>query len=418
MVVVEPSLVGGECPYWGCMPSKTLIRAAEVLQEGRRSLELSASRAELVVDFPKAAARTAWMARGWNDAGAAESLTSTGAELVRASGRLAGQRLVELESGDRLRARLAVVVATGTRPAVPAIEGFDARGAWTNREAVAAKSLPTSMLVVGGGAVGVELAQAFSRYGSRVRVLQVQDRLVAAEEPEAGEALRAAFEAEGIEVTTGGSLEGVRPGPGTQVLLATGRRPNLDGFDLAGAGVAATKRGWLETDPATLEAGPGVYGGGDVTGIFGFTHVADYHGHVIGRRLQGAAAVANHSAIPRVTFTDPEIASVGLTEAQAREQGLEVRIAHADVAQTARGYIHDARFGFLKLVADGRTERLVGATIVSPRAGEMIGELALAIRAGIPLPVLADTVHGFPTFSRPLQWLLGELARGNSAAPE
>lgn len=409
MAVVEPSLVGGECPYWGCMPSKTMIRGAEVLEEGRRSLALSASRAELVVDFPKAAARTSWMARDWNDSGAAESLRGTGAELIRASGRLAGERLVELDTGDRLQARLAVVVATGTSPVVPTIAGLDAAGAWTNREAVAAKALPESLLVIGGGAVGVELAQAFSRYGSRVRVLQVQDRLVAAEEPEAGEALKAAFEAEGIEVETGASLDSLSPKAGTQVLLATGRRANLDGFDLASAGAAATERGWLKTDPSTLEAGPGLYGGGDVSGIFGFTHVADYHGRVIGRRLKGAPAVANHSAIPRVTFTDPEIASVGLTETQARERGLEVALAQTDVAQTSRGYIHDAHFGFLRLLADRRAGRLVGATIVSPRAGEMIGELALAIRAGIPLEVLADTVHGFPTFSRPLQWLLGEL---------
>jgi len=396
------------------MPSKTLIRGAEVLEEGRRSLGLSASRADLVVDFPKAAARTSWMARDWDDAGAAESLTGTGAELIRASGRLVGERLVELDSGDRLQARLAVVVATGTRPAVPTIAGFDAAGAWTNREAVAAKVLPESLLVIGGGAVGVELAQAFRRYGSRVRVLQVQDRLVAAEEPEAGEALKAAFEAEGIEVQTGARLDALAPEPGTQVLLATGRRPNLDGFDLAAAGAAATERGWLKTDPATLAAGPGVWAGGDITGIFGFTHVADYHGHVIGRRLRGGAAVANHSAIPRVTFTDPEIASAGLTEAQARQQqGVQVAVAQTDVAETSRGYIHDAHFGFLKLIADRRAGRLLGATIVSPRAGEMIGELALAIRAGIPLEVLADTVHGFPTFSRPLQWLLGELSNSS-----
>lgn len=419
VAVLEPHLVGGECPYWGCMPSKTMIRAGEVIAEGRRSLDMSASRVDIDVDFPKAARRTAWMARDWNDQGAAESLTGTGAELIRAAGRLTGERLVELESGDLLQARRAVVVATGSSPVVPEIPGLVREAAWTNREAVAASELPRSLLVIGGGAVGVELAQAFRRLGSEVTVLQVQERLVAAEEPEAGVALKAAFEAEGIVVHTGARLDGLpehgsRDGS-TRVLLATGRRPNLEGFDLGAAGAAATERGWLRADPATLEAAAGLFAGGDVTGIFGFTHVADYHGHVIGRRIKGENAVASHAAIPRVTFTDPEIASVGITEAQARERGMEVKIAFTEVPSTARGYIHDARFGFIKLVADLRAGGLAGATIVGPRAGELIGELTLAMRAQVPLQVLADTVHGFPTFARPLQWLFAELAAGRDA---
>jgi pyruvate/2-oxoglutarate dehydrogenase complex dihydrolipoamide dehydrogenase (E3) component len=285
---------------------------------------------------------------------------------------------------------------------VPPIPGLERVEHWTNREAVLAEELPGSLAVVGGGAVGVELAQAFARFGSRVTVYQATERLLHLEEPEVGEILGAAFAAEGIEVRTSVQLDAA-PAAGV-VLVATGRTPNTDDF-----AVARDARGFVQVDRATLEAEPGVYAGGDVNGIYGFTHVSWYHGQVIGRRLRGEGAVAAHDAIPRVTFTDPEVASVGLTEAQARERGIEVKVASADMAETARGYAHGLKQGLVKLVADPRAGRLVGATVVSPRAGEIIGELALAIRAEVPLAVLDDTIHGFPTFSRVLQGLFADL---------
>jgi pyruvate/2-oxoglutarate dehydrogenase complex dihydrolipoamide dehydrogenase (E3) component len=400
--VVENRLVGGECPYWGCIPSKTMIRSAEVLAEAGRARELAASRVEWTVDFPKAAKRVHWMARDLDDTNAAKALESAGARLFRATARYVGDGQVELDSGDRLHARRAVVIATGTRPAVPPIPGLDRVTHWTNREAVLAEELPGSLAVIGGGAVGVELAQAFARFGVRVTVFQAMERLVHLEEPEVGAILGAAFAAEAIEVRTGVKLDAT---PAADVVLvAAGRIPNTDDFT-----VAKDQRGFVEVDRATLEADPGVFAGGDVNGIYGFTHVSWYHGQVIGRRLRGESAVAAHDAIPRVTFTDPEIASVGLTEAQARERGVDVKVASADMAQTSRGYAHGLKQGLVKLVADQTARRLVGATVVSPRAGEIIGELALAIRAGVPLAVLDDTVHGFPTFSRVLQGLFAEL---------
>jgi pyruvate/2-oxoglutarate dehydrogenase complex dihydrolipoamide dehydrogenase (E3) component len=342
------------------------------------------------------------MARDLDDANAAKALEANGARLYRATARYAGDREVELDSGDRLRALKAVVIATGTRPAVPPIDGLDQVTQWTNREAVLAEQLPGSLAVIGGGAVGVELAQAFARFGTKVTVHQAMPRLVHLEEPEAGDILGAAFQAEGIEVRTDIHLD--RAPAGDVVLVAAGRTPNTDDF-----AIARDQRGFVTVDRATLEAEPGVYAGGDVNGIYGFTHVSWYHGQVIGRRIRGEPAVADHEAVPRVTFTDPEIASVGLTEAQARERGLDVKVVSADAAQTGRGYIHDLKKGLVKLVADRRGQVLVGATIVSPRAGEMVGELALAIKARIPLSVLDDTVHGFPTFSRVLQGLFAEL---------
>jgi pyruvate/2-oxoglutarate dehydrogenase complex dihydrolipoamide dehydrogenase (E3) component len=202
-------------------------------------------------------------------------------------------------------------------------------------------------------------------------------------------------------------LDGAAPLTAQRLLVATGRTPNLGGFDLAAAGLRAGARGWLEVDNASLLAAEGIWGGGDVTGIGGFTHLSDYHGTLIGRALRGAPQPANHAAIPRVTFTDPEIGSVGLTEAQAREQGIEVHVVSVDAADTARGYIHDFQGGLVKLVVDAGRGVLAGATIVSPRAGEVIGELTLAVRAAVPASLLADTMHAFPTFSRVLQGAFG-----------
>jgi len=193
-----------------------------------------------------------------------------------------------------------------------------------------------------------------------------------------------------------------------RLLVATGRRPNAEAW--IGAGLAQTERGWLKVNPATLEAGPGVFGAGDVTGLGGFTHLAYYHGQVIAQRLRGIDARADHTAVPRVTYTDPEVASVGLSEAAARARGIDVIVVRADPAEAVRSYIHDFHRGALKLVADRERGVLVGATLVTPRAGEILGELVLAIKLGVPLKVLADVIHPFPAFNRMLGQSLGELA--------
>ena len=423
LAVIERHLVGGECPYYGCIPSKTLLRSAEVLAEAGRARTLAASRVEWDVDFPRVAARVSWMARDLDDSRAAQAIQRD-ATLLRGHGALTGPRRVEVD-GLALTARRAVVVCTGTSPAEPPIPGLQAVDHWTNREAVLAKELPASLAVLGGGAVGVELAQGFARLGSRVTVVEGAPRVAAAEEPEAGELLRRHLEAEGIRVITDARVTGVSAdgeglrlalagaGPVTaaRLLVATGRRPNLDGFDVAAAGLRTAPRGWIEVDRASLLAADGIYVGGDVNGIGGFTHLAHYHGTLIGRALRGRGGRhANHAAVPRVTFTDPEIGSVGLTEAQARERGLDVRVVSLDVAESARGYIHGFRGGLAKLVVDARRGVLAGATVVSPRAGEIIAELTLAVRAEVPLSVLADTIHAFPTFSRVLQGALDQAA--------
>jgi pyruvate/2-oxoglutarate dehydrogenase complex dihydrolipoamide dehydrogenase (E3) component len=425
LAVIERELVGGECPYWGCIPSKTLLRSAEVLGEARHARDLAVSRIDWEVDFTKIAERTHRIARDEDDSKATESLQRTGAVILRGEGHLVGPSTVRV--GEReLHARRGIVIGTGTSAAIPPISGLDAVDHWTNREAVLTRELPRSLLVLGSGPIGAELSQAFARFGSQVHVIEAADRLMPAEEPEAGEHLAVAFAADGISVTTSAQAVAAAADPqgvrltlasgeelhGERLLVAVGRRPRLHGFDLDAAGVKTTERGWIRVDPGTLLAAPGIWAGGDITGIGAFTHLAWYHGLVIGRQLRGEAAVADHRAIPRVTFTSPEIASVGLSEASARDRLADVRCVSGDVGNGTRGYIHGEPGGVIKLIADGQREVLVGALVVGPRAGEVIAELTLAIRAEIPLTVLADTLHAFPTFSRDLDGLFPKLLRG------
>jgi len=434
LAVVERELVGGECPYWGCMPSKTLLRSAETLSEADRARALAASRVEWAVDFPKVSKRVLWMARDLDDRKPAAALEATGARLIRGEGTLTDPRTVTVRlkadtTNEQLVARRAVVIANGSTAAIPPIPGLDTIEYWTNRQAAIPRELPASLAILGAGAIGVELGQAFARLGSKVTVIEAGPAFLHLEEPEAGAALRSHLEADGITLMVGDPctrverqssassnqrgavVVHVKSGaaiPADRLLIATGRRANAEAW--RAAGLAQTERGWLKVDPATLEAQPGVFGAGDITGLGGFTHVAFYHGQLIARRLRGIDARADHSAIPRVTFTDPEIASVGLSEAAARAKGIDVIVASTDPAESARGYIHDFHNGAIKVVGDRQRGVLIGATLVTPRAGEIVGELVLAIKLGTPLRTLADVIHPFPAFNRALGASLEDLA--------
>jgi len=428
LAVVERELVGGECPYWGCIPSKTLLRSGETLSEADRARVLAASRVEWSVDFPKVSTRVLWMARNLDDSRPAAAMEATGARLFRGEGRLVDPLTVAVGS-EQLVARRAVVIANGSTAAIPPIPGLDNIDFWTNRQAAIPTELPVSLAILGGGAIGVELGQAFARLGCSVNIIEAGPTFLGLEEPEVGAALRPHLEADGIMLTIGDPCVGVEPammGPSHQrssvvvrlksgatvradrLLVATGRRANADAW--RAAGLARTERGWLKVDPSTLEVQPGVFGAGDVTGLGGFTHLAYYHGQIVARRLKGLDARADHTAVPRVTYTDPEVASVGLSEAAARAKGIDVIVASADPAETARGYIHDFHRGALKLVGDRERGVLIGATMVTPRAGEIVGELVLAIKLGTPLTTLADVIHPFPAFNRMLGESLNQLA--------
>ena len=432
LAVVERELVGGECPYWGCVPSKTLLRSGETLSEAQRARLLAASRVEWTVDMPKIAKRVLWMARDLDDTRPAAALQEHGAVLIRGDGKLIDLRTVEV-GGERLVARRAVVIANGSTAAIPAIPGLDTVAYWTNRQATLPSELPGSLAILGAGAIGIELGQAYARLGCEVTVIEAGPTFLGLEEPEAGAALRPHLEADGITLSLGDPCVAVERQPGSslasassrgaavavhlksgavvsadRLLVATGRRPNVEAW--RGNGIALNERGWLKVDPATLEAQPGVYGAGDITGLGGFTHVAYYHGQVVAARLRGLDARADHSAVPRVTFTDPEVASVGLSEAVARARGVDVVVVATDPAESARGYIHDFHGGALKLVGDRTRGVLVGATLVTPRAGEILGELVLAVKTGVSLKTLADLIHPFPAFNRVLGAALSELA--------
>ena len=462
LAVVERELVGGECPYWGCVPSKTLLRSGETLTEADRARALAASRVDWAVDFPKVSKRVLWMARDLDDRRPAAAVEATGARLFRGEGTLTDAHTVtvrlkpdtttevrlpstslgpgkpdttteatevRLKPDTTLVARRAVVIANGGTAVIPPIPGLDTVEYWTNRQAAIPRDLPRSLAILGAGAIGVELGQAFARLGSKVTMIEAGPTFLHLEEPEAGAALRPHLEADGITLMIGDPCVGVeklsaeqsRPRSAVllrlksgaavcadRLLVATGRRANAEAW--RAAGLAQTERGWLKVDPSTLEAQPGVFGAGDITGLGGFTHLAYYHGQVIARRLRGIDARADHTAVPRVTFTDPEIASVGVSEAAARAKGIDVVVATADPSESARGYIHDFHKGALKLVGDRSRGVLIGATLVTPRAGEIIGELVLAIKLGTPLKTLADVIHPFPAFNRVLGASLEELA--------
>ena len=427
LAVVERELVGGECPYWGCVPSKTLLRSGETLSEADRARLLAASRVEWTVDFPKVSKRVLWMARNLDDSRPAAAMEATGAKLFRGEGKLTDLPTVEV-GGEKLIARRSVVIANGSTAAIPPIPGLDTIEFWTNRQAAIPSELPASLAILGGGAIGVEMGQAFARLGSKVTVIEAAPTFLGLEEPEAGAALRPHLEADGITLMVGDPCVAVEKQSASsrqasavivhlksgavvsadRLLVATGRRPNAEAW--RATGIAQTERGWLKVDPATLEARAGIFGAGDVTGLGGFTHLAYYHGQVVARRLRGMDARADHTAVPRVTFTDPEIASVGLSEAVARGRGIDVVVVRTDPAETARGYIHDFHGGALKLVGDRKRGVLIGATLVTPRAGEIVGELVLAIKLGTPLKTLADVIHPFPAFNRVLGASLEELA--------
>lgn len=413
VIAVEQHLVGGECPYWGCIPSKVMVRAADVLAEAARVDEL-AGRAQVVPDWAPVARRVRDTTEGWSDASAAKQLRARGVTLIRGRAAILGSTEVGV-NGQHLVARRGIVVAAGTEPAIPEIDGIDTVPYWTNREALQATRLPRSALVLGGGAVGTELTQVLERFGVDVTLVEAADHLLPLEEPENGDALAETMRAEGVSVHTGTRCLSVRSSPNgvvadlssgaaihaERLLLATGRRADLDLLGVAAVGLSPDAPA-IATDER-LRAADRVWAVGDITGHGAFTHVAYYQAQIAaGDILRREHPAADYSAVPRVTFTDPEVAGVGLTEAQARSAGRDVRIGLLPIAHSDRGWLHGpgATKGVIKLVADGRTGQLLGGSVMGPSAGEVIGFIGLAIRARIPLTTLEEFIYPYPTFLR------------------
>lgn len=422
VVGIEANLVGGECPYWGCIPSKMMIRAADLIAETRR-VDGMAGTASVTPDWAPVAQRIREEATDhWNDQVAVDRFVDAGGRFVRGHATIVGPRSVQVE-GRTLTARRGIVIGTGTVAAVPPIPGLAETPYWTNREAVETTTLPASLVVIGGGAIGLELAQVFSRFGVEVSVVEVAERLLAAEEPESSALIEGVFRDEGIEVRTGVQLErvdhdgdhfsislaGGESLAAEKVLVATGRRVDLSGLGVEAVGLDPQARA-VEVDER-MRAGDGLWAVGDVTGKGAFTHIGTYQAPIAVRDiLEQDGPTASYDAVPRVTFTDPEIGSVGLTEAQARDRGLTVRTGLAKVPSTARGWLHKAgNEGLIKVVVDADTDLVVGATAAGPNGGEVLGALAVAVHGQVPVSRLQQMIYAYPTFHRGIEDALRDL---------
>lgn len=420
VVGIDANLVGGECPYWACVPSKMMVRAAGLLTEAARVKGMAGS-ATIQQGWDTVARRVASATDDWDDAAAVERFRSKGGHFVRGWGVVEGPNRVRVRDRS-LRARRALVVATGSSPTIPPIPGLDATPYWTNREAIECDELPESLAVLGGGAVGVELAQVFARFGMQVHVVEAADRLVAIEEPEASAVVYDALSKDGVQVHTGAEVTRVEfrddrftlhltegQVSAERLLVATGRRPNLAAIGAASLGIDVHGRG-IPVD-GRCRVQDGVWALGDVTGIGAFTHVSMYQARIVGDDILGLEPPdASYHALPRVTFTDPEIGAVGLTEAQARAKRIDVAVACTDLASSARGWIHGpGNAGFVKLVEDRDRGVLVGATTAGPMGGEMLGLVELAVQARVPTAELSRMIYAYPTFNRAIETAVDQL---------
>jgi pyruvate/2-oxoglutarate dehydrogenase complex dihydrolipoamide dehydrogenase (E3) component len=398
VALVERELVGGECSYWACIPSKTLLRPGEAVHGAREA----AANAE--VDIDAALAWRDFMVSNYSDAGQQRWLAENGIDLLRGTGRLAGPGLVDVDGVSHSADH--IVLANGADPVIPPIPGLrELKGLWTNREVTGMKAVPRRLLVLGGGPVGVEMAQAIHRLGGDVTVVEGAPHLLAHEPARLGEALAEVLRREGIELFLGATASAARlegdeyvleldDGSklrGDRLLVATGRRPRVENLGLDTVGVQADGGG-VPVD-SRLQAGERLWAVGDITGIWQLTHVGKYQGEVVASNILGEPREANYDAVPRVVFTDPQAAAVGATE--ARFSGT-ARLSEIPKTETyTRAYAESN--GFLTLLAD--QERLTGAYALGPEAGEWLQQATLAIRARVPIEVLRDTIQPFPTFS-------------------
>jgi pyruvate/2-oxoglutarate dehydrogenase complex dihydrolipoamide dehydrogenase (E3) component len=416
VAVVERDLVGGSCSYYACIPSKTLLRPGEAVHDAREAA------ATAQVDVPAALAYRDVMVAGYSDAGQERYLSGKGIDLIRGTGRLAGPGVVEVD-GVRHTAEN-VVIATGSDAVIPPVPGMrELDGVWTNREVTSMQAIPRRLLILGGGPVGAEMAQAVRRLGGEVALVEHSGHVLTHEPAPLGEALGEELRRDGIELYLGTtatsarrdgqdyvlSLDDGRELRGDHLLVATGRRPRLpDGLDTVG--VTAGRQG-LPVD-SRLRAGDRLWAVGDVTGIRLLTHVGKYQGEVVAANILGQTREAHYEAIPDVVYTDPQAAAVGEAEAK-----FSATAQLSDLAKTAT-YTHDyARSkGFLTVLSDG--ERLTGAYALGPEAGEWLQQATLAIRARVPLDVLRDVIQPFPTFSEIYVAALKALRARVTASPQ
>jgi dihydrolipoamide dehydrogenase len=429
VALVEALRVGGECPYLACIPSKATLRSAQARDEARHLAELGGASVPLKLDgdeaaYRAAAARRDKLSSDRDDTQAARGIERRGVTLVRGSGRISGPGRVEAD-GRQLGYR-DLVVATGSRPAIPPIQGLAAVAAWTSDDALSSPQLPGSLIILGGGAVGCELAQVYARFGADVILVEAGMQLIGGEDAVIARELADVLRRDGVNVRLGAGVKAVEPAPdghtrvlldegpaieAQQLILAVGRTPATTGLGLDTLGISPADDGALTVDAQCRVAGTThVWAAGDVTGIAPYTHGANYQARILTDNLLGAPRAADYRAVPRVVYTHPPMASVGMTASQAADAGIDVITATADIGQQARTNTDGTAGGLLILVADRARGVLIGTSGLGPGADEWISEASVAIRAEVPLPVLADVVHPFPTFALGYEVPLRQLA--------
>jgi dihydrolipoamide dehydrogenase len=422
VALIERELVGGECSYWACMPSKTLLRPVQLLAETRR-VPGAAEAITGPVDVKATFERRDYMTSSWSDAGQVKWLERAHIPLIRGHGRIAGRLEVDVETPDgshtRVTARKAVIVATGSSASLPPIEGLAAAEPWTNREILETHDVPERLIVIGGGVVGVEMSQAMKRLGSReVTILEGGPRLLTNAEPFVGTALKKALEQDGIVVRTEAKIASVsRSAPhrpvavevdgdvitADEILVAAGRRPRTSDLGVEVVGLEPGKAISVDDAMRAVDVeGEWLYAIGDVNGRSLLTHMGKYQARVLADVLSGGS-LRDHAdgfAVPGVIFTDPQIASIGRTERQARELGIDVRVLTTDIGGIAASSIWgEGLEGTCQLVVDVNREVIVGATFVGPPVGEMLQAATIAIVGEVSLSTLRHAVPSFPTLS-------------------
>ena len=422
--IAERELVGGECSYWACIPSKTLLRPGEALEGARHA----PGAREAVTGSLDAAAALEWrnfQVSDWSDEIPSEAgwLRDKGIDLHRGDAQIIGPGRIRV--GDEEIETERIVLATGSDPIIPPVDGLADVAYWTNRDATGMKEVPESVVVLGGGPVGVELAQAISRFGAKVALIE-GNRLLAREGRDAGDAIGTQLKAEGIDLHLGvhaAKVEKTDTGvtvtlddgamvAAEKIMVATGRRPRVDGLGLENLGLD-TSSGHVEVNEHLQTSADNVWAIGDLTGVALFTHVGKYQARIAARHILGKDARADYRALPRVTFSDPQVAGAGMTEDQAAEKGIDLAVGRADISGVARTSTYtrdyDKLHGFLTVLADRSRKVLVGAYAVGPEAGEWLQQATLAIRAEVPVDILRDTIQPFPTFSEIFVNALGDL---------
>ncbi|MGZ7079799.1 MAG: dihydrolipoyl dehydrogenase family protein [Thermoanaerobaculia bacterium] len=420
--MAERDRLGGECNWYGCAPSKIMLRSAKIAALARAAGAFGVRIGSVEVDFDAVRARVRRIIEQ-NTSQGARPFTDQGARVILDDVRVTGPNELETAAGERIVAER-IVFATGTEAAIPPIEGLGEGPYWTNKEAIwHSGGVPPSLVVIGGGPIGVEFAQIYSRFGSRVTIVEALERVLPPEDEDSGKAIREALEADGIEIITGAKIASARHGAGgwaidiaerppldaEALLVATGRRPMFDGHDLDAIGLKLDDKGKPVLNETLRTTAPNIWAAGDATGDLLFTHVGGYEAELVVDDIVGKSRARDYRVVPKVTYCDPEVASVGLSEQAAGDVGHEVITSLQTLKDNERAVMEGKPEGHVKLVADAGTGELLGGHIVGEGAGEIIHEIVVAMAGRVPVRAVADAIHAYPTISEAVRGAFGQL---------